>query len=154
MTDTGDHGGEGTSRPRRGRTNGGRRGAGTSAGGATGLPGVVTAPDDDGVDSGRVYEVLASGPRRRLLAHLARTEEWVPVGDLAETLVEEWGTNRDATAAREDARIELRHIHLPKLRATGLVEVDDARSDADRDTPVRLTHGGRVAVDGHPGLWD
>lgn len=59
-----------------------------------------------------MMELLARRPRRLVLFHLLR----VPSNDGADVL--------DETAKTEQARIEMNHLHLPKLEAMGYVEWD------------------------------
>jgi hypothetical protein len=101
---------------------------------------------DETGDASTVYEVLASTPRRRLLSRLARADdEWVPLTDLADAVAEDRvRTAADPETAREDARIELRHVHLPKLAAAGLAVVD--RTDDPSGGVVRLSSDGRTVL--------
>lgn len=67
--------------------------------------------------------LLASDRRRTLLEYLvARPEEPVPVDDLVAHLV----TAEDAID-RQNLRLSLQHLHLPKLINRGVVVRDESR---------------------------
>jgi len=72
-----------------------------------------------------LFEILASGQRRRLLAHLIDTDDGVA------TLPELAALIADGDDDRERATIRLHHTHLPKLEDEGVVEYD-ARSETVR----------------------
>jgi hypothetical protein len=107
----------------------------------------TTGSIEAGSDASTVYEVLTSTPRRRLLSRLARADdEWVPIADLADAVAEDRvRAATDPETAREDARIELRHVHLPKLAAAELVVVDGA--DDSAWGRARLSSDGRTVLD-------
>ncbi|AZH23940.1 DUF7344 domain-containing protein [Haloplanus aerogenes] len=72
-----------------------------------------------------VFEVLADARRRRII-RILRTQDGdtVPVPALAQTLA-----TREPTDPEPDQLvISLRHVHLPKLDATGVIEYTAERS--------------------------
>ncbi|WP_424015009.1 DUF7344 domain-containing protein [Halorubrum xinjiangense] len=78
----------------------------------------------DDVDA--VFSALAHERRRLVLRALSGTEGHVADLDaLVETVRDEAGSS-DATGddERREVRAALRHVHLPKLVASGLVEYD------------------------------
>lgn len=82
------------------------------------------ARDADRPPSERVFEVLATRRRRRVLRHLLRAGEPLHLRDLAERMAD------DGAGAVEDERVRreytgLHHVALPKLTAAGVVTVED-----------------------------
>jgi DNA-binding transcriptional ArsR family regulator len=84
---------------------------------------VATAETDE------LFAVLSNADRRFVLSHLAQRETPPALDHLAGALAE-WSDD----LSREDARIALHHVHLPKLEEAGLVTYDDTvelTDDAD-----------------------
>ena len=67
-----------------------------------------------------VFAVLAACPRRVALAHLARCDDPPRVEALAAAVAE-----RCESLSPAEARVTLRHVHLPKLADAGYVVYDD-----------------------------
>ncbi|QLH81020.1 DUF7344 domain-containing protein [Halosimplex pelagicum] len=92
------------------------------------------APDATSTaETDELFAVLSDSNRRFVLSHLAQRETPPALDPLAGALAE-W--NDDLT--REDARIALHHVHLPKLGDAGLVEYDET---------VRLTDDAADSLD-------
>jgi len=73
-------------------------------------------PDEDRVDA--IFDVLSDARRRRLIRALRTREEAQSVPTLAESVA----TREPGDPDPERLAISLRHVHLPKLDATGVVE--------------------------------
>ncbi|WP_135364930.1 DUF7344 domain-containing protein [Halosimplex halophilum] len=76
-----------------------------------------------------LFAVLSNADRRFVLSHLAQRETPPALDPLAGALAT-WNDDR----SREDARIALHHVHLPKLEDAGLVTYGDTvelTDDAD-----------------------
>lgn len=110
------------------------------------------APDAaGGVDPERVYDALANDSRRQLVGLLSQSAtEALTIAELVTHLVDgrvsRAGTGDEQPIAYEDARIELRHVHLPKLAATGLIEVVDSPTDTWDDGRARITPRGQSTL--------
>lgn len=66
------------------------------------------------------FEVLAHRQRRTILRHLVDTDGPATVDQLAETIIAEDGPRPN----RGDVRLQLHHVHLPKLRRAEVVAYD------------------------------
>ena len=81
----------------------------------------------------RLFEVLTEHRRRYVLYYLDRTDDpVVTVADLADQLCtweRDWDdqTEQPSNKHQENIRIDLHHVHLPKLGDAGLIDYD-ARS--------------------------
>jgi len=85
------------------------------------------APDATStVETDALFAVLADANRRFVLSHLAQRET-APALDQLTGALAEWNDDLD----REDARIALHHVHLPKLEAASLITYDDTIELAD-----------------------
>lgn len=72
-------------------------------------------------DWSTVFDALANTERRRLLVHLTDSPaEPTSVEELATVL-----TGDGPPDAEEDHIVRLRHVHLPKLEASGLTSTED-----------------------------
>ncbi|MBV0903434.1 winged helix-turn-helix domain-containing protein [Haloarcula salina] len=69
------------------------------------------------IDWGVVFETLANEERREILHYLTSEQETLSVRDLAERL----SVDPDDDGAVHRARVQLHHVHLPKLNDAGLV---------------------------------
>jgi len=78
-------------------------------------PGATSTAETDAL-----FSVLADANRRFVLSHLAQREASPALDHLTGALAE-WNDDLD----REDARIALHHVHLPKLEEAGLLTYDD-----------------------------
>jgi len=80
-----------------------------------------------------VFDVLSDARRRRVVRVLRDHGDATPVSDLAAALaVREPGEHEP-----ERLTVSLRHTHLPKLEATGVVEmVDDGAAVRYGDAPL------------------
>lgn len=67
----------------------------------------------------RALRLLADPCRRAILAHLRESDGSTTVTQLADSIADEEGNNRDDSLA-----LALRHVHLPKLAKAGVVEYD------------------------------
>jgi DNA-binding transcriptional ArsR family regulator len=73
------------------------------------------------------FDVLSDRQRRIVLSHLSRTGGAAGIAELVERVVAwERELGGGPPSEREAVRIALEHVHLPKLSAAGLVEVDAA----------------------------
>ncbi|WP_459192841.1 DUF7344 domain-containing protein [Halosimplex sp. J119] len=79
-----------------------------------GTDGTATAETDE------LFAVLSNANRRFVLTHLAERQRAPALGPLAAAMAE-WSDELD----REDAKIALHHVHLPKLEDAGFVEYGD-----------------------------
>ncbi|MFC7140637.1 hypothetical protein ACFQMA_12485 [Halosimplex aquaticum] len=71
-------------------------------------------------ETDELFAVLSNANRRFVLSHLAEREHSPALDPLAAAMAE-WSDDLD----REDARIALHHVHLPKLEDAGFVEYGD-----------------------------
>jgi len=69
------------------------------------------------IDWGVVFETLANEERREILHYLTTEQGTLSVRDIAERL----SVDPDDEKAVHRARVQLHHIHLPKLNEAGLV---------------------------------
>ena len=85
-----------------------------------------------------LFDALCDPRRRETIAILAERRETMAVSDLAEALAERELDGARASGA-DDIQVTLRHLHLPKLAESGLVEYEP------RESTVRLeaTLGGK-----------
>lgn len=95
---------------------------------------------DDGFQSSTVTTMfgLLANTERRIALHVLRKrrDERIEIHDLAETVSTAWPC--DASLDSTTVEVTLRHAHLPKLAAAGIVEYDD--------------QSGTVRYDGNPVL--
>jgi len=89
-------------------------------------------PTEERVDA--MFDVLADARRRRVVRILRSCEEPVSVPMLAEALAEREPGDPDP----DQLVVSLRHVHLPKLDATGVVEYTPDRSRIRYDGPPLL----------------
>ncbi|MGM0447701.1 MAG: DUF7344 domain-containing protein [Methanobacteriota archaeon] len=89
-------------------------------------------PETDARGGGRddlnaLFSALAHEQRRLVLRALRGTEGHAADLDALVETVRDEANRPDATAedGRRDVRVALRHVHLPKLAAAGLVEYDE-----------------------------
>ncbi|MWG33901.1 DUF7344 domain-containing protein [Halomarina oriensis] len=87
-----------------------------------------------GEAEGAAFELMANRRRRHVLSYLRGVTGVVSVDDLASQviareLLEGGPVDPDSVEAT------LRHVHLPKLDAAGLIEFDDERSEV---VPTRV----------------
>jgi DNA-binding transcriptional ArsR family regulator len=81
-------------------------------------------------DLDELFEVLANGQRRQILAYLDGIDDNVAAfSDLIEHVAD--GSVGESTDARERVAVNLHHNHLPKLSDAGVVEYD-VRSETVR----------------------
>lgn len=99
---------------------------------------------DEGFHLGAALEALSHSARRKALAHLATCESPVDVEELAGELEGPY-TVRDPLNRSMDrehhVKMELYHVHLPKLDEAGLVAFDPA------ERTVSITEAGEEAMD-------
>lgn len=81
------------------------------------------------------FDLLGSWQRRFLLQHLQRHPTPVSVEHLATELVD--SSNRGELRV-DEAKLQLRHVHLPKLATAGLVEYDPSAGTVE---PTASTTG-------------
>jgi DNA-binding transcriptional ArsR family regulator len=93
------------------------------------------------VDWTAVYEALSDGRRRDLLDTLHRTDDRVPVEELAARFLYEYEQS-NVEHSRDVVELRLRHVHLPKLQHAGLVEWDREAAEVTL-TPL----GGELPVE-------
>ncbi|PSP83346.1 transcriptional regulator [Halobacteriales archaeon QS_1_68_17] len=89
--------------------------------------------DADVLDAvpGATYRALADERRRRVL-YLLLENDRLPVAELADVL-SAWEADGIATPDdRDPVAVDLRHVHLPKLAAAGLIGYDDAADRVER----------------------
>lgn len=89
-----------------------------------------------------LFDALAHPRRRQVLAATARRPGPVDVESLAAVVAaiegERSGTDGSRESTRE-VRTSLHHVHVPKLSAAGLLDVDeDARTVTRTDLPARI----------------
>lgn len=89
-------------------------------------------PTEERIDA--MFDVLADARRRRVVRILRSCEEPVPVPTLAEALAGREPGDPDP----DQLVISLRHVHLPKLDATGVVEYTPEGSRIRYDAPALL----------------
>ncbi|AGB38721.1 DUF7344 domain-containing protein [Natronococcus occultus] len=92
------------------------------------------------VDWDPILDALASDRRRTALSVLADAESALSRVALARAVADREADGEPTPDAVDDCRIELHHVHLPKLAAAGLI-TSDRRGDA-------------VSYRGHPALED
>jgi DNA-binding transcriptional ArsR family regulator len=98
----------------------------------------------DGVDPAvldAAFRAQSDATRRHLLEYLDERGDAVAVSDLAEdlaTALDDGGASACAPDG-EAVSLNLHHVHLPKLEATGLVEV----AEGPTGRTVRLSEGVR-----------
>ncbi|WP_415379819.1 hypothetical protein [Halosimplex sp. TS25] len=83
-------------------------------------------------ETDELFAVLSNANRRFVLSHLSQRENSPALDPLAAAMAE-WSDDLD----REDARIALHHVHLPKLEEIGFVEYGDTVELTD-DAPDSL----------------
>lgn len=72
-------------------------------------------------DWSTIFETLANAERRRVLVHLTESPaDQVSADDLAVVL-----TGDGPPDTQEEHLVRLRHVHLPKLEASGLTTTED-----------------------------
>lgn len=81
-----------------------------------------TGAGEDGEATDELFDALAAARRRTVLRYLRQREE-TTVGKLASAVAAIEGPEA-ADAADETVEMSLRHVHLPKLDAVGLVDHD------------------------------
>jgi DNA-binding transcriptional ArsR family regulator len=86
-----------------------------------------SGPDEEEVDA--VFGVLSDARRRRVIRILRAREGPVSVTALAEALA----ADEPGTPDPDRLVVSLRHVHLPKLDATGVVEYVPERSRVGYD---------------------
>jgi hypothetical protein len=96
-----------------------------------------------GESEGAAFELMANRRRRHVLSYLRGVSGTVSVDDLASQviareLLEGGPVDPDSVEAT------LRHVHLPKLDAAGLVEFDEERSEV---VPTRVERVGDPSTD-------
>mgnify|MGYP000303689268 CR=1 FL=1 len=92
-------------------------------------------PNEERIDA--VFEVLADARRRRIVRILrAREADVVTVPELAEALAVREPGELDGSRLT----VSLRHVHLPKLEATGIVEYAADRSQIRYTDPSLVEH--------------
>lgn len=98
--------------------------------------------DNEATEWDAIFDDLAHGRRRIILSALKDHGEAISCTDLAKEVVtrERDAENDHPTDVTEDVLAELHHVHLPKLRQTGLVTYE--------------TDGRTVSYEGHPQLED
>lgn len=77
---------------------------------------------------GVAFELMANGRRRHVLSYLRGETGTVSVDDLASQVIAR-ELLEGGPVDPESVEATLRHVHLPKLDAAGLIEFDDARSE-------------------------
>ena len=95
------------------------------------MVGLIMTTDTRTFSTETLFQSLAHPRRRTILHHLVENgDETVALDELTETIATDGGT---ATISHESddtrTRVELHHVHLPKLAAAGIIEYD-----ADRHT--------------------
>ncbi|WP_313694337.1 winged helix-turn-helix domain-containing protein [Halorarum halobium] len=89
----------------------------------------TTEPD---LSTDVALELLADRTRRRILRHLVEKEDGaISVRELVDRMALDGPGEPAVNAPGERLRVELHHVHLPKLRGAGVVEFD-ARSGTIR----------------------
>jgi hypothetical protein len=92
-------------------------------------------PNVERIDA--VFEVLADARRRRIVRILrARETDVVPVPELAEALA----VREPGDAGSSQLVVSLRHVHLPKLEATDVVEYAADQSQVRYADPPLVEH--------------
>lgn len=78
------------------------------------------------ISADSLYDLLSHQYRRFVLAALVRRDEPTTVATLAEEIAEERGGKADTTEVDTQSaiRIQLYHVHLPKLAEADLIEFD------------------------------
>ncbi|WP_276300309.1 DUF7344 domain-containing protein [Halorussus lipolyticus] len=95
----------------------GEEGATTDGG-----PSVSDEQAATGTELDRLFEVLADGHRRRVLAYLADTDDGVAAfSDLVEHVADD---SAGESTDNERLAVSLHHTHLPKLADANVVEYD------------------------------
>lgn len=83
----------------------------------------MDSTDREGLPEWVVADLFAASTRERVLCLLHRANEPVPLCDVVAELV----ASANAGVTHEEVRMTLFQEHLPKLTATGAVEIDSAR---------------------------
>lgn len=73
-------------------------------------------------------QILANQQRRRLLHHLVDADGPVPMDKLYATVFTNTSSSEEPTEFRDRFKIQLHHVHLPKLQEADLIEYDRASS--------------------------
>jgi DNA-binding transcriptional ArsR family regulator len=89
-------------------------------------------PTEERVDA--MFDVLADARRRRVVRILRSREVPISASALAAALAEREPGDPDP----DQLVLSLRHVHLPKLDATGVVAYDPDRSRIRYDAPALL----------------
>lgn len=72
-----------------------------------------------------VFGLLAARERRRVLQYLTNTEGSATIDELATALDREDAATTGPGTDPDRTRIELYHVHLPKLAEAGIVDLDE-----------------------------
>lgn len=79
-----------------------------------------------------VLEILSQRERRSILNYLVdSSEEVIPIDDVVEQIVQDEAERMSELPNQDHLKLELHHIHLPKLTKAGLLEYD-SRSEQIR----------------------
>ncbi|MFB6303982.1 MAG: hypothetical protein ABEH47_02350 [Haloferacaceae archaeon] len=89
--------------------------------------------------------LLADARRRRILHRIAETADGTTLDRLANDLERTGDANRKPDAVR----IELHHVHLPKLRDANVIEYDAARGTVRRGRHFRDVLSLLRAIENH-----
>lgn len=92
--------------------------------------GSIVASDAPDVDD--VLDCLADERRRILLATLVRNDAPMDRRALAIAVSETTWNDAEGAASVERVLVDLHHVHIPKLEAAGLVDVDESETVAYR----------------------
>lgn len=104
---------------------------------------IQNVDDDEPFPASDIFDALSNDRRRVVLAALAEEPGPVEVPEVSRTVAaREAGTSRETVPEERIGRVHLslRHAHLPKLDAAGLV-----RYDSDRGTVERTV--GEISLD-------
>lgn len=72
-----------------------------------------------------IFGLLAASERRRVLQYLTDTDSLATIGELAAAIDRDGATTTDTGSEDDRTRIELYHVHLPKLADAGLLDLDE-----------------------------
>ncbi|MDL5362400.1 hypothetical protein [Halalkalicoccus sp. NIPERK01] len=106
---------------------------------------VPSVPPEGGVAIETVLRTLSKPRRRAILRQVCECGEPVDATAVATAVVAgEWAGRDEPVPAGERERVlrSLRHVHLPKLAAAGLIEYD-----RETETAVATEAGGRALSD-------
>lgn len=113
------------------------------------MVGLLMSNTEQQITTETALELLAKQQRRRILRRVADTPGETPVDRLSNGSREGDSPRPDDDSSPERGRIELHHVHLPKLQEADVIEYDADRGVVRRGREFRDVFGLLETIDEH-----